>query len=118
MKNLCIFEVFKQSKIYQMKAIINVQSPSFYAKYNFLTFDVFEIGNTWVSIKGLNPEFPQNQTDFAFNEVFIVDIEKEMQQARENADWYGGEATRKFNSLKKYCEFRKIEDKTVFVSAQ
>ncbi|SIR01945.1 hypothetical protein SAMN05880574_1544 [Chryseobacterium sp. RU37D] len=101
-----------------MKVIINIQTPSFYTKFNFLTFEVHEIGNTWVSIKGLNPELPLNQTDFTFSEVFIVDIEKEMQMARENSDWSGGEATRKFESLKKYCEFRKIKDKTFFVPAQ
>ena len=101
-----------------MKAIIKINNASYYSKFNFLTFDIAEMGSSFVAIQGLNPEFPNNKTDFSFDEVFIVDIEKELQKARESSEWYGGEATRKFNNLKKYCEFRKIEDKTVFVPAQ
>ncbi|MDY3538168.1 hypothetical protein PG275_09165 [Riemerella anatipestifer] len=91
-----------------MKAIIKVNTESFYSKYNFLTFEVFEIGGSWVSFKGLHPSFPQNEVDFTFDEIFIVDIENELKKAMFNSK-NGNEATRKFTALKKYCEFKNIK---------
>ena len=101
-----------------MKAIILVKNASFYQKFNDLTFDVAEIGSSFIAIRGLNPDNANNLTDFTFNEVFIVDIDSELQKAREAADWYGGKCLTKYNNLKKYCEFRKIEDKSKFIPAQ
>ena len=93
-----------------MKAIINVKTPSFYSQYNFKTFEVEEIGNSWVSIKGLNPEFTENKTDFSFNEVYIVDIEIELKFERQSAERYKCETSRKkAEALEKYCKFRKLK---------
>lgn len=86
-----------------MKAIINIQTSSVYSKFNFLTFDISEIGSSFVSIKGLNPEFPQNQTDFNFSEVIIVDVEKEMEKCSIECDF------EKLQKLEKYCDKKGIQ---------
>lgn len=85
-----------------MKAIIkmNSSSSSYYAKFNFLTFEVSEIGSSFVSINGLNPEFPQNKTDFSFDEIIIVDIAKEIEKAKD---------LKKIAGLQRYCTLKKIQ---------
>lgn len=85
-----------------MKAIINVKKGSAYSKFNGLTFDIAEMFKTGVSIKGLNPEFPDNKTDFGFSEVIIVDIQKEISISNEFA---GCDADHRLNlvRLQNYC---------------
>jgi hypothetical protein len=58
-----------------MKAIINVKKASQYSKLNGQAFevkDVFEIKGIKVyGLLGVNPSFPNNQTDFSANELII-----------------------------------------------
>ena len=104
-----------------MKAIIKINNASYYSKFNFLTFDIEEMGSSFVSIKGLNPEFPNNKTDFSFDEVFIVDIETQIKVLKNQIEYMENlnenqapkELKNKyfndFQCLKKYCDFRKIK---------
>ena len=70
-----------------MKAIIKINNASYYSKFNFLTFDIEEMGSSFVAIKGLNPEFPNNKTDFSFDEVFIVDIETQIKVLKNQIEY-------------------------------
>lgn len=58
-----------------MKAIINVNKASQYSKMNGLSFevkDVIEIkGKKVYGLLGVNPNFPNNQTDFSEDELII-----------------------------------------------
>ena len=104
-----------------MKAIIKINNASYYSKFNFLTFDIEEMGSSFVAIKGLNPEFPNNKTDFSFDEIFIVDIETQMKVLKNQIEYMENlnenqapkELKNKylndFQCLKKYCDFRKIK---------
>lgn len=101
-----------------MKAILNTKSNS-YKHLNGLTFEVGEVLNGNLGLIGVNKEFPKNQVDFSFDELFIVDIEKELQQASEDNDWYGGyEKGYKLQALKYYCKLKGLALETKFVPAQ
>ena len=52
-----------------MKAIINVQKGSAYAKYNGLTFEVRELMSSTIAL-----DMNGQTTDFNFDEVLIVDL--------------------------------------------
>lgn len=103
-----------------MKAIINIQNKNNqYSKYNNLTFEVKDLMNGKVGLVGVNPEFPNNQVDFSFEEIIIVDIEKEMQAARENADWVSSyEYASKYQCLINYCQLKGLKNNTKWVPAQ
>jgi len=60
-----------------MKVTINVKKGSSFAKYNGQTFEVNPCtfltirGKILVPIKGINPEFPENYTDFTQDELIF-----------------------------------------------
>ncbi len=60
-----------------MKVTINVNKNSSFAKYNGLTFEVNPLsfltikGKILVPIRGLNPEYPSNYTDFNQDELLF-----------------------------------------------
>lgn len=64
-------------KIRNMKATINVKKGSSFAKYNGQTFIVDPAkfltikGKILVPIRGLNPEYPSNYTDFMQDELIF-----------------------------------------------
>lgn len=83
-----------------MKAIINIPNKkNQYSKFNGLTFEVKDLMNGQVGLIGVNKDFPNNQTDFSFEEVIIVDIQKEVEYYFNT--WEG-------EKLKKYCEVKNI----------
>jgi hypothetical protein len=83
-----------------MKAIINIHKKNQYAKYNGLTFEVKYMGCTYVGLKGLDTQYPENQCDFSFNEVIIVDIQEELRLARESTEY---NALSRYQDLVGYC---------------
>jgi len=60
-----------------MKATINVNKNSSFAKYNGMIFNIeptkfFTVkGKILVPIKGVNPEYPLNKTDFTQDELIF-----------------------------------------------
>jgi hypothetical protein len=62
-----------------MKAILNINKASQYAKHNGLTFEVVELLNSMVALN-INGA----TTDFSFNEVIVVDVKKELAEAFNN----------------------------------
>ena len=89
-----------------MKAILNTKSK-IYNHLNGLTFEVGEVLNGNLGLIGVNKKFPKNQVDFSFDELFIVDIETELQKANEANDWYGGfERGYRLQALKYYCKMK------------
>jgi hypothetical protein len=101
-----------------MKAILNTKSKN-YSHLNGLTFEISDLLNGNVGLIGINKEFPKNQVDFSFDEIFIVDIETELQKASEDNDWYGGyERGYKLQALKYYCQMKGLKLETKFVPAQ
>lgn len=60
-----------------MKATINVKKGSSFAKYNGQTFEVDPRtfltirGKILVPIRGVNPEYPSNYTDFTQDEIIF-----------------------------------------------
>lgn len=60
-----------------MKATINVKKGSSFAKYNGQTFEVKPSkfltirGKLLIPIRGLNPEYPSNYTDFTQDELIF-----------------------------------------------
>lgn len=65
-----------------MEIILNVQPGSVYAKFNGYKFNAAEVYKTGLSIKGLNPEFPNSKVDFATTEVILVDVAKTLKWYR------------------------------------
>jgi len=64
-----------------MKAIINISNKhSQYSKFNGLTFEVIQLTKDSVGLVGVNPLYPNGQTDFHFSEILIVDIKKELEE--------------------------------------
>ena len=64
-----------------MLATINVKNSSSFAKYNGKIFNV-EVdkmiavrGKLVIPIKGINPEFPDNYTDFTQDELLFCQLE-------------------------------------------
>lgn len=88
-----------------MKAILNISRFSQYSKFNGLTFRVGDLNNTSLGLVGLDKTFPNNQTDFSFNEVIIVSLQDEL-------DTYN---TEKLKKLSNYCNVNKI-DSTHFMT--
>jgi len=70
-----------------MKAIINVNKESAYAKFNGHTFEVKEVLSTAVGIKLSHEEFGEVTADFTHTEVFIVDLQEELQKAYGDYNW-------------------------------
>jgi hypothetical protein len=54
-----------------MKAIVNVNKKSDYAKYNGLTFEVVQIMDKLICLN-----INEVDTDFSFTEVLLIDLEK------------------------------------------
>ena len=79
-----------------MKAVVSVHKRSAYAYLNGHTFTVKSIYNSTVilDVNGVH-------TSFSFSEVFIVDIQKEMQNAFNDYNFYGNTTFFKLNT---YCE--------------
>ncbi len=93
-----------------MKAIIDIKNKqNQYSKLNGLTFKVKELLNNGVGLLAVNPYWPSNQTDFTFEEVIIVDIEKEVEYYFNT--WEG-------ERLKKYCESKGLDIKIQLPPAQ
>lgn len=63
-----------------MKAII-ITKRGAYRKHYGKTFDIKDVLSYGVSLKGVNPEFPENSVDFTFDEVLIVDIDEILKEA-------------------------------------
>ena len=90
-----------------MKAILNVNEFSCYARFNGLTFEVTEVLNRQVALLIPNLELGKClTTDFSFSEVIIVDIANELQKAYDNYNW--GSDNGIYNNLKAYCTKRGI----------
>jgi len=83
-----------------MKAIVNVNKKSAYSKYNGLTFDVIDVMSTIISLN-----IDNRTVDFSHKELFIVDINNELQREYDNYNW--GSKTY-LNQLKLYCAFNDI----------
>ena len=65
-----------------MKAIVNVNKKSAYAKYNGLTFEVESVLSQQVALAIPNAITNRIDTvDFGHSEVLIVDIKQELNQA-------------------------------------
>jgi CYTH domain-containing protein len=85
-----------------MKAIINVNKESAYAKYNGHTFEVKEFLSTVAGIKIPHEEFAEVTADFSHTEVLIVDLQEELQKAYDNYNWGGDNRT--FPNLMSYVK--------------
>jgi len=86
-----------------MKAIItNLSKESSYYDLIGQTFEVKEVlhSNVALIIEGIT-------TDFYFKEVFIVDIEKEVQIAYDLSNWLSSN-TSHYSRLKNYCKAKNI----------
>ena len=90
-----------------MKAIVNVNESSNYARFNGLTFEVAEVLSQQVAVLIPSKEFGRDiVTDFGHIEVIIVDIEKELQKAYDNYNW--GSDNKTYRNLEAYCKKRAI----------
>lgn len=83
-----------------MKAIVNVPKANQYSRFNGLTFEVKDVTNITMGLLGLDKNYPNNQTDFSFNEIIVVDLVKEISDNVPNKDL--------FMKLTKYAEVNKI----------
>lgn len=88
-----------------MKVIININKKNQYSKYNGLTFEVKYFGCTYVGVKGLDKQYPENQCDFSFNEVILVNLQEELRLAKESTEY---NALSKHQTLIGYCIKNKI----------
>lgn len=70
-----------------MKAIIITKTGNYKNKFGH-TFEVVELNQSFVSLKGANDEFPTSQVDFVHKEVIIVDIQQEYKLAIANRAYY------------------------------
>lgn len=87
-----------------MRAIIDIKNRrAQYAKFNGLTFEVRDLLRDRVGLVGLNRDFPNNQTDFSFSEIVIVDILREYNENPQLRDFLEG-----------YLEFKKIDYKNLW----
>lgn len=69
-----------------MKAIISITNKSSqYSKLNGQTFEIKDFMKESVGLLGVDENYPNNQTDFSFNEIIVVDIKKELELA--NKGW-------------------------------
>jgi hypothetical protein len=86
-----------------MKAIVNVSKSSGYSQYNGLTFDVVEVLNNIVclSIPSRLDICRMDRIDFSFREVFIIDLQKEINNAKGNE--------KLFKCLNDYVSVNKID---------
>lgn len=90
-----------------MKEILKVDKASAYAKLNGLTFKVSEILSQSISLFIYVPEHGKEvKVDFSHSEVFIVDIQNELQKAYDIFNW--GLDLRTYPNLQKYCTSREI----------
>jgi hypothetical protein len=85
-----------------MKAIItNLSKESSYYDLIGQTFEVKEVLHGLVALK-INGK----TTDFSFKEIFIVDIEKEVQTAYDNWNWDSGKSA--YTRIMDYCNSKNI----------
>lgn len=83
-----------------MKAILKVNKNSSYSHLNGHTFKV----NMFIGDKLINLQFEDHTADFSNKEVFIVDVQSEMQSLYNSHNWYGGSGNRiQLDWLEKYC---------------
>lgn len=60
-----------------MKAIISITNKkSQYSELNGQTFKIKDFMKGSVGLLGVDENYPNNQTDFSFDEIIIVDIKK------------------------------------------
>ena len=90
-----------------MKAIVSVNKNSNYAYLNGHTFNVESIYDTRI---GLN--INGTKIAFEFSEVFIVDLQSEMQKYFDEFNWYGKNTT--YTRLQAYCAIKNFESKVIY----
>ena len=93
-----------------MQAIIWVNKKSQYFNHNGKTFKIGDLLHGGAGLIGVNEQFPENQTDFSFDEILIVDIVNELAKARHESI-YGSsaEAFSIVKMLNNYCAIRDIK---------
>jgi hypothetical protein len=84
-----------------MKAIVNVNKNSEYAKYNGNTFEVKDVLSQRIGLI-----IDGTITDFGYIEVIIVDIKKEIQIEYDKHNWGSLNC---YLNLKSYCDLNKID---------
>lgn len=94
-----------------MKAIVNVNKESAYAKYNGLTFEIVEFLNTMLALN-----IDGRTTDFNYKEVIILDFQKEMQEAYDDYNWDRSRA--RYLDLKKYRDANTINFTPKYTAVQ
>lgn len=86
----------------KINIILKLKKSNQYSKYNGLTFEPEQIFKKFISIRGVNDEYPENLTDFYFGEFLICNIQKLVEFYRNNYDY-------KINCLLvNYCISNKI----------
>lgn len=96
-----------------MRAIVtNVNPKSSFANCNGLTFEVKEVLTTLVALNVPDECGKIRAVDFTHKEVFIVDIQEELQQAYDDKNW--GSDYNTYASLEKYCETKGIKLKVKY----
>lgn len=98
-----------------MKAILNLNPKNkVYSLFNGKTFNVLSISHQSVCLE-ISSEWVNGNsipTDFAFNEVIIVDIDAEIQKAYDDHNW--GQNPQKYIYLKNYCISKKIQTNEIY----
>lgn len=84
-----------------MKAIIKVNKSSWFSIFNGLTFDVVDVLDRIVAVT-----IEGRTVDFSFKEIFIVDIVKELNTAKENSN--DEKSKRLYKNLLAYKETNKL----------
>jgi len=101
-----------------MKAIVNVNKKSAYAKYNGLTFEVELVLSQQVVLSIINSDFSDTKpitTDFGHSEVLIVDIKQEIKQLTLDVETAIRRMSRNpqleidLQNLHSYCKKNKIQ---------
>jgi len=100
-----------------MKAIVNVNKKSAYAKYNGLCFNVVDVLSQQISLSIFDHErHPTPITvDFGHSEVFVVDIRQEVNQAKldleskRSRNQFGNREQLTLDNLHSYCKKNKIQ---------
>ncbi len=86
-----------------MKAIINVNKNSAYAKYNGLTFCTHKMFRDFIEL-----DINGNIVDFKFDEIIIVDFSEELKKAYE---WFKDDKSMKmfYDYFVNYAEVNNIK---------
>ena len=102
-------------KLEIMKAIVtNVRKESNYSKFNGLTFEVVGVLSSLIALSIPDECGKLRTVDFSFNEVFIVDFEKELQKQFDIANWYGGQERVKYANMESYKSKKEIICETTY----